>query len=201
MPSSSAPRTTARTASTPARCPALRSSPRRSAQRPLPSMMMATCFGSRWLRRSDMASDLEDLRLLAADRFVDLGHVGVGEVLDLLLHLLAALLGERRDRDADQLAVVLRGEAEVRGTDRLLDVADRTLVVGRDHDQTRVRRAEVRELLERRGRAVVLHLQSVQKRRVRAPGPHLLEVDPQALERLLHLVSGLVQDDLGVLVG
>ena len=41
-PSSMAARTVRRTASTPLRCPAERGSPRLSAHRPLPSMMMAT---------------------------------------------------------------------------------------------------------------------------------------------------------------
>ncbi len=42
MPHPGAIRTTRRTASAPARCPAARGSPRRVAQRPLPSMTMAT---------------------------------------------------------------------------------------------------------------------------------------------------------------
>jgi hypothetical protein len=42
MPSSSAARTVLRTASTPRRWPSPRGSPRCAAQRPLPSMMMAT---------------------------------------------------------------------------------------------------------------------------------------------------------------
>src|SRR5688500_4689923 len=42
MPTRGAVSTTRRTASAPARCPALRGSPRAVAQRPLPSMMMAT---------------------------------------------------------------------------------------------------------------------------------------------------------------
>ena len=45
MPSSPAPRTTRRTASAPRRWPATRGRPRAFAQRPLPSMMMATWWG------------------------------------------------------------------------------------------------------------------------------------------------------------
>jgi hypothetical protein len=45
-PRSFAARTTVRTASTPLRWPSARGSPRRVAQRPLPSMMMATWPGS-----------------------------------------------------------------------------------------------------------------------------------------------------------
>src|SRR5262249_33088004 len=52
MPSRRAVSTTARTASLPRRCPSMRGSPRRRAQRPLPSMMIATCRGSRLGSRS-----------------------------------------------------------------------------------------------------------------------------------------------------
>src|SRR5436189_1540287 len=43
MPSPGAASTTRRTASAPARCPAVRGSPRRVAQRPFPSITTATC--------------------------------------------------------------------------------------------------------------------------------------------------------------
>src|ERR1700733_7384209 len=45
MPSSEAARTTRRNASTPRRWPSARGKPLAAAQRPLPSMMMATCSG------------------------------------------------------------------------------------------------------------------------------------------------------------
>src|ERR1700736_2361749 len=45
MPSSLAARTTRRNASTPRRWPSARGRPRAAAQRPLPSMMIATCKG------------------------------------------------------------------------------------------------------------------------------------------------------------
>src|SRR6201989_1186855 len=45
MPSSCAARTTRRKASTPRRGPSARGRPRAAAQRPLPSMMIATCNG------------------------------------------------------------------------------------------------------------------------------------------------------------
>ena len=46
MPRSPAARTVRRSASTPRRCPSPRGRPRAAAQRPLPSMMMATCRGT-----------------------------------------------------------------------------------------------------------------------------------------------------------
>ena len=47
IPMRAAVSTVERTDVTPARCPAMRGKWRRCAQRPLPSMMMAMCFGSR----------------------------------------------------------------------------------------------------------------------------------------------------------
>ena len=44
-----APATTSSRAVSPARCPSLRGSPRSLAQRPLPSMTMATCWGMNFL--------------------------------------------------------------------------------------------------------------------------------------------------------
>src|SRR6266536_1878537 len=46
IPRSPAARTVRRSASTPRRCPSPRGRPRAAAQRPLPSMMMATCRGT-----------------------------------------------------------------------------------------------------------------------------------------------------------
>ncbi len=46
MPRSPAARTVRRSASTPRRWPSARGNPRAAAQRPLPSMMMATCRGT-----------------------------------------------------------------------------------------------------------------------------------------------------------
>src|SRR5437867_7108191 len=165
-PASIAPSTASRTDVIPARWPSGRGSRRSRAQRPLPSMMMATWRGTAPLtltrpRRSSGTSDLHDLRLFALHRLLDqlevivveLLHVllrvllvVLGDVLGLLdatdrlgagvadrhapflgelvhhLHQLAApLLGERRQRDADEVAVVGGVEPQVGGEDRLLD--------------------------------------------------------------------------------
>src|SRR5262245_30597432 len=48
MPVRAAVSTIRRTVRAPARCPAERAKPRRSAQRPLPSMMIATCIVCLW---------------------------------------------------------------------------------------------------------------------------------------------------------
>src|SRR6266536_1827582 len=97
--------TVRRSARVPARCPAATGSPRRLAQRPFPSMMIATeraisgnsCSSSGRRPRSDLIrvrmrtlrleddSDLQNLRFLALEQLVDLLDVPVRHLLDALL--------------------------------------------------------------------------------------------------------------------
>src|SRR5215468_10415476 len=99
MPSSPAAVTAARTASAPRLCPAVRGRPRCFAQRPLPSMMMATCAGVRepapaCSRASGRRSDIHDIFFFGSQRFIDLLDVLVRQVLHLGLALAVLVLGD-----------------------------------------------------------------------------------------------------------
>src|SRR5262245_58303616 len=105
-PRSIAASTERRSARVPARCPAATGRRRRLAQRPLPSMMIATERATSGSSRSPGAlkplsvrslvrrftslgprfgaSDLQDLRFLALENLVDLGDVVIGELLGTL---------------------------------------------------------------------------------------------------------------------
>src|SRR5215211_1159683 len=151
MPRSTASRSRALTVSAPAWWPSATDRPRCLAQRPLPSVMMAT-----YEALTGRASDLEDLFFLALEQGVELLDLLVGELLQRLLgavlvvgtglarvaqlaqvvhgvaadvadrdlallgqaahhlhQLLAPLLGELGDLQADDLPVVVRGQADV----------------------------------------------------------------------------------------
>src|SRR5262245_24452414 len=118
----------ARTARVPARCPAARGSDRCSAQRPLPSMITATWRGTgpapTACGTAIDISDLQQLFLFLGQHGVDIVHVPVGELLDLLLgatilvfrdqplleHLLELVhevVAHRANRDARTLGLVL----------------------------------------------------------------------------------------------
>src|SRR5690349_6683062 len=94
MPSSCEARTTRRNASTPRRCPSARGRPRAAAQRPLPSMMMATCAGASDRSGPSVAGaaalDMEaalnsqDFFFLGGQQLVDLGDGAVGRLLHLV---------------------------------------------------------------------------------------------------------------------
>ena len=62
----------------------------------------------------------------------------LGHLLDDLDQLLAPLLGQRRHRQAHQLAVGLRVQAQLRRADRLLDLGDQRTLPGLDGDEARV---------------------------------------------------------------
>src|SRR5262249_21600172 len=198
----------------PARWPSATGSPRRSAQRPLPSMMIATvrasssrcCSSTATGFGAPSASNLHDLGFLALQQLVDLGDVLVAELLAAVLRavllvapglavvdellqmvdrvpahvadrdlallrhvpddldeILAPLLGQLRDRQADQLAVVRRRQAEVGLLDRPLDRGDRVRVERLDRQHPRLGRADRRQLLERRLLAVVVDLAAVEQ--------------------------------------
>src|SRR5579875_2866718 len=79
MPRSPAARTVRRKASTPRRCPSPRGNPRAAAQRPLPSMIMATWRGGAYPATREasvsgmgLTSDREDLLFLRPEHLIDL---------------------------------------------------------------------------------------------------------------------------------
>src|SRR5262249_56395989 len=97
MPRSMQASTVRRTALVPARCPSATGTPCRRAQRPLPSMMIATARGRSSPVKSSSAvslttrgsgalsaSDLHDFRFLMLQQLVDRLRVGVGELLHFL---------------------------------------------------------------------------------------------------------------------
>src|SRR5438477_10725732 len=95
--------TTSRTASTPRRWPATRGRKRFFAQRPLPSMMMATCRGTIrvsgivWVEDSNCVMEpapsyRHQVLLFFRDQPVDVGDRLVGELLDLGLGALVVVL-------------------------------------------------------------------------------------------------------------
>src|SRR5882757_1676118 len=104
MPSSWAARTTRRSASTPRRWPSARGRPRAAAQRPLPSIMMATCKGASV--RSDpsgagaAAFDIdrslnrEDFFFLGRKQLIDLRNRPVGGLLHVGGQTFLIVLGD-----------------------------------------------------------------------------------------------------------
>src|SRR5690606_21621403 len=96
MPMSGAERTISFTRSAPLRWPTRRGQPFWVAQRPLPSMMIATCVA--WRGACGIARgsglDLHDLVLLGVQRLVDQLDVSVGHLLHLLLPELGVVLGQ-----------------------------------------------------------------------------------------------------------
>src|SRR6266853_764378 len=76
------------------------------------------------------------------------GHAPfLGVFVDHLHQLLAALFGERRQGDADDIAVVGRGEAQLGRLDRLLDRLEQAFVPRLHREQLGLRRRDARHLV------------------------------------------------------
>src|SRR5207247_6569306 len=104
MPSSLAARTTRRNASTPRRWPSARGKPRAAAQRPLPSMMIATCegpsvrsgpsvAGAAAFVIQDPSLDGEDFFFLGRKQLIDLGDRSIGRLLHVIGQTFLVVLG------------------------------------------------------------------------------------------------------------
>src|SRR5580658_4872534 len=113
-----------------------------------------------------------------------------------LHELFAALLGERRQRDPDDVALDLRAEPEVAFAKSLLHELDLTLVPRFDDEQPGLGHVDVRHLGERRGRPVVVHPDPVEQGGVRATCPELRKVSLQRLVRLRYRAPQLFLDVL-----
>src|SRR6266508_742523 len=142
------------------------------------------------LRRLD---ELLRVAALVAD-----GDLVVLRPLLALLHdLAAALLGERRDRHADEVLVGLRVQAEVPVPDRLLDRRDHVLLPRLHQNEPRLGDGEGRDLVERRGGPVVVDPHPVEEVQVRAAGADVRELALQVLEGLRDPVVQILQDVFG----
>src|SRR5579864_2548060 len=132
--------------------------------------------------------------LLDAAQVVDLVATDVahrdarllGLAMDDLDQVLAALLGELRDRDADQLSVVARVEPEVTLLNRLLDGAERGAVVGLDDQHAGLRDADPGDGLEWRRGPVVVDGEPLQQCRRSAPCAHRHQLPMERVDALLH---------------
>src|ERR1039458_9129210 len=132
----------------------------------------ACSFFTKALRRSSVSGgmgrrmilpSLDGLRPRSEIRIA----LSIGPICEMfrsqLLHQsLAALLGERRNGQANDLAVVGRVEAQVGNPDRPFDRPDLRNVPGLDGDQRRFRDVQVGNLVEWRRGAVVIHPDMIQ---------------------------------------
>src|SRR6516225_6324341 len=96
--------------------------------------------------------------------------------LHLLGDLLPPLLGERGNGQPDDLAVVHRGEAQVRLAERLLHVLEQALLPGLHRDQPGLRDGQARDAAQRGGRAVVDDAHSLEEAERGASGADLRQL-------------------------
>ena len=78
---------------------------------------------------------LELIHAVSADR-ADGDLVVFGKLLDVLDYLAALILGQRREGQSDNLAVILRVDAEIGGLDSLLDGVKGRSVPGLDAEDS-----------------------------------------------------------------
>src|SRR5215216_1928491 len=109
-----------------------------------------------------------------------------GDVVDLLGELFATLLSERRNRNAYELAVVRRIQAEIGGANCLLNCADLRLIPGLHGEHLRLRRMDRSHLAQRRHRAVVVNHHSVEETYRSTTRAHSRQLAPEVVDDGFH---------------
>jgi len=104
-----------------------------------------------------------------------------------------AFFGQARDLDPDHLAVILRVETEAGPEHGPLDRRDLRAVERANYDQVRIRRHDVRHVLQGRGGPVVLHGHRFHQRWTGSPGVNLGEPTLQHLQCLRHVLASILQ--------
>ena len=94
-----------------------------------------------------------------------------GELAGELAEFLAAVFGQRRDGDADDLAVVGRVNAQIALLNGLLHGGDHFAVPQGDNEHPGLRRGKVAQLVDGRRRAVIIHQDPVQGLGIGSAGP------------------------------
>ena len=114
-------------------------------------------------------------------------HTGrLGLLPDLFHEQFAALLGQRRDRQENLLAVVRGGKADIGIDDRLFDRFDHLLVPRLDQDRLRIGYGDARDARYGGHRAVVVHHDAVQNVRRRLAGADVVQLLFEMVDSTLH---------------
>src|SRR5215216_2236277 len=150
-------------------------------------------LGPAQLVLGDVAVALQALQgvLLVPADVADAGPRLLGPVLGQAHVLLAPLLGELGEGQADDLAVVGRVDAQVGVADGLLDRGGGVAVVRRDDQQAGLGGGDAGQLLERGRGAVVVDLEAVDQGGVGAAGADAAELLLGHLDGLAHLALRL----------
>ena len=114
-------------------------------------------------------------------------------------HLLAPLLVQFRNADAQHRAFDRRAEAEIGVADRLVDRVHHALVPNRDGERARLGNADGGDLIERHPLAVGFHLNRLEQARARAAGPQAAEFVLERSVGGLHAPFEVVKIEFGQL--
>src|SRR5262249_390707 len=75
---------------------------------------------------------------------------------DVPHQLFASFFGELRNRDSDNLTVVVRSESKIRLENRLFDILQGIAIVGLNHEETGLWCTQSSQLVQRCGRTVIV---------------------------------------------
>ena len=119
-----------------------------------------------------------------------------GHLVDVPRQLFAALVGQRRDGNAQHLAVAGRIEAEVGQTNRPLERRHQRWIERLRHDQRRLGNRERGHLVEGHLRAIRLDVHVLEQSGRRAPGAHARQFLPHEFDLRVHALLHFAEQPL-----
>ena len=115
------------------------------------------------------------------------------DLVDLPGQLFAPLLGQRRNGQADDLAVVGRVETQIGLQNGLLDRADGRAIVGLNDEQPRIGDADLGQPLERGLSPIILHQDVVEDTGAGPAGPDRIHISLEVVHCAVHAPLALGQ--------
>ena len=120
----------------------------------------------------------------------------LGFLLDLLGQILAALGVQLGEDQADDLAVIVGIQAQIAGLDGLFDGLEHVPFPGLDDHHAGFGHGHVADLVQGRGRAVIIHGDAVQQLGIGAAGADGLHIILQHGDGFIHLGLCLIENFL-----
>src|SRR5258705_12197235 len=152
--------------------------------------LLHVLFGVLLVIGGDVLGLLDPVHRLGA-RMPDRDAAFLGELVHDFDQLFAAIFGQRRNRNADDVAVVRRREPEIGRENALLHRLQETFVPGLHREQLGLRRGDTRHLRQRHLVSVRLDAHEIEQRGRRFAGTNGGELPFDGFNRLVHQLLGM----------
>src|SRR5579863_2070667 len=114
--------------------------------------------------------------------------------MEHLDHISPSLFIERRYIETDHLSIVVRVDTQVRLLNSFFDIGEQPALIGLNNDETRLRNADLRYLINWSRCSIIINLNALHQSRTGSPGTNGREILAQGLNGLFHTSLRIVEN-------